>query len=159
MAYTRKSKQPFAESVIIASFEVPTVSPSWRLRVSIHPTSDALKQFGQYRIGDYHLYGATWLTDFDDQNEGVLAEIHLVADGLSELTIIHEAVHAGANLARAVTPLDAKKLAASLTHSQSAIMWREELQCRTVEIVTLAILAKLKHLNIPCQPLRESRIY
>jgi hypothetical protein len=159
MANTLQSKPQGSEGGITTSFDVPTLSPSWRLSVFIHPTSDALKKLGRYRSGGGYLHGTTWIVHADDQKDGVLAEIHLVADRLSELTIIHEAVHAGAYLARTLGVLDAKKLAANYTTSQSTIMWRDEIQCRTVEIVTLAIVAQLERLNIPCSPLRKSSLY
>lgn len=70
------------------------------------------------------------------QKEGLLTALHFSTSSLTELVVVHEAVHAGALLARTLGVIDAKKLAAKVTTSQNAILWREEIQCRTVEIIS-----------------------
>lgn len=93
------------------------------------------------------------------QKEGLMAEIHLLADGLTELTVIHEAVHASAYLLRNVDNQEAKAIAAPYVRNAGNIsMYREEIQCRTVELISQQIVMVLHALNIPCVPMRIAEI-
>lgn len=145
------------EGDVIYRFSVPTFSPKWHVDVFVHRSStNLLRDINSRSKRPVH---AVTLAKYEPgQKEGLLAELHFSADSLSELVIVHEAVHAGGHLARTLGVIDAKKLAARILTSQSTIIWREEIQCRTVELICKEVVTTLATLGIPCILLRDAAL-
>lgn len=139
-------------------FSVSTYSPKWHVDVFVHDTHALMLKNTKSRPNSRAQ--AITLAQYEPgQKEGLLAELHFSAEGLSELIVVHEAVHAGGHLARHLGVIDAKKLASRITNSQSTINWREEIQCRTVELICKEIVTALTLCQIPCIPLIKASLY
>lgn len=141
-------------------FTVSTAAPLWYLHCYIHRNHEQFNRHNKTR-SKRRLHGCVVPRRIDDaQKEGLLADIHLIADELNEMVVVHEAIHAAGYLARSLTTLEAKALAARhVMGSPSAVVWREEIQCRTVEIATRQILTALRSLHLPCISLIDADIY
>lgn len=141
-------------------FKVTTAAPQWYWHCYIHRNHEQFNRYNKSR-SKRRLYGCFTPRRIDgSQNGGLLADIHLMADGLSELVVVHEAIHAAGYLARSLTTLEAKALAAPyVMGSQSALAWREEIQCRTVEYTCKQIVFALRSFGIHCTPLIDSEIF
>jgi hypothetical protein len=139
-------------------FHAVTFVPRWYVHGYIHQTFEHLRRHFKSR-SERDISGCMICKHPKPGKEGLLAEIHLVAEGLSELTVVHEAVHAAGYLSRILDATEAKKLAAPyLSGTRSSLVWREEIQCRTVEVLTKQIVMTLHALGIPCISLREAQI-
>jgi len=142
------------DALLTYQFKVKTVSLNWYVHIYIHPTWEHFQKHHTIR-SDRILFGCVQCR----QKDGLLAEIHLLAKGLSELTVIHESVHAGVYLSRLIGNQEAKVLAAPyVSHKENIMICRDEIQCRTVELLSKQIVMFLHTLNIPCVPLRIADI-
>ena len=139
-------------------FKVKTISPQWYVHTYIHPTWPHFQKHCKTRSKQIVL--GCVINRFDPHRQGgLLAEIHLLADGLTELTVIHEAVHASAYLSRNIDNQEAKAIAApNVRNAGNILQCREEIQCRTVEFISQQIVMVLHALNIPCVPMRIAEI-
>ncbi len=139
-------------------FKVKTVAPQWYVHIYVHPTGLHFHKHFKSRSNETFL-GCLICNVKAHQKEGLMADIHLCAEDLSELTVIHETVHAGAYLSRILDIQDAKTIVAPYIQDTSNLLkCREEIQCRTVEFLSKQIVMVLHTLNIPCTPLRIASI-
>lgn len=136
-------------------FSVSTFAPQWHFHVMVHPTSRHLHKYLGSR-NSIEVLGTMQCRNRMRQKEGLLAEINLVAEKLSEGTVVHETIHAAGHLARIINVIEARKLAARVTTTSNSIVWRSEIQCWTVDIAVPQILKMLDTLEISCVPLRQS---
>jgi hypothetical protein len=135
-------------------FKVKTIAPQWYVHIYVHPTGLHFHKHLKSRSNETVL-GCLICNVKAHQKEGLMADIHLCAEDLSELTVIHETVHAGGYLSRILDIKDAKTIAAPYIQDTSNLLkCREEIQCRTVEFLSRQIVMVLHTLNISCIPLR-----
>lgn len=135
-------------------FKVKTISPQWHVHTYIHPTWPHFQKHFKTRSKQMVL-GCVINRFVPYRQGGLLAEIHLLADGLTELTVIHEAVHASAYLSRSIDNQESKAIAAPyVRNAGNLLQCREEIQCCTVEFISQQIVMVLHALNIPCVPMR-----
>jgi len=146
------------DGALTLMFPVKTLAPQWCFHCYVHPDNVHYKSHVKSRSKQL-LAGCVSPRKRHDQNDGLLADIHLIADHISELVLVHELIHAAGYLSRVLLTLEAKALAAPFCQSsQSALMWREEIQCRTVEFAIKQILPTLRALEIPCERLRYAEL-
>ncbi|MDI1277279.1 hypothetical protein [Methylobacter sp.] len=141
-------------------FKLKTLSPLWYAHTYLHPTRAHFHKHNKSQSKEM-IFGCVLCKVKPNQKEGLLADIHLLADGLSELTIIHEAVHAAAYLSRVIDNQEAKTLAAPYvrwSHNDNNLMCREEIQCRTVEFLSKQIVMHLRALGVLCVPIHDADI-
>lgn len=121
-------------------FKVKTLSPKWYVHVYVHSTWEHFKKHHKTR-SDRMISGAMFCKVNSLKTGGLLADIHFLADGLSELTVIHESVHAAAYLTRILSDQEAKELAVPYLYGDRHNLMRckEEIQCRTVEFLTKCV--------------------
>ncbi len=143
------------EGNITYRFSVSTFAPQWHFHVLVHPTSDHLHRHLGSR-SKRSVLGSMQCRNHNGQKEGLLADINLIARKLSESTVVHETIHAASHLARILNVIEVKKLAAPVSTSNSAIDWREEILCWTVDIAAPQTLMTLAALEIPCVPLKDA---
>lgn len=138
-------------------FSTRTLSPKWHVDVFVHSSGERLLNNVKFR-SRRPVDGLSLDQTEPGQKESLLTALHFSTPSLTELVVIHEAVHAGALLARTLDVIAAKKLAAKVTTSQSTIKWREEIQCRTVEIISKEIVSTLALWGIPCTPMKDASL-
>ena len=137
-------------------FKVKTIAPQWYVHIYVHPNKVHFHKHLKSRSNET-VFGCLICRVKTYHTEGLMADIHLCAEDLSELTVIHEAVHAGAYLSRILDIKDAKTIAAPYIQDTSNLLrCREEIQCRTVEFLSKQIVMILHTLNIPCTDLRSA---
>jgi|GEM_PF-3165700 len=139
-------------------FQVQTLSPKWYVHVYVHSTWEHFKKHHKTR-SEQVVLGCVICKVSNIQTGGLLAEIHLLAVGLSELTIVHESVHTAAYLARILSTPEAKELAAPYVGDKGNMLkCREEIQCRTVELLTKQTVMYLQMLGLSCVAIRNAEI-
>lgn len=146
------------DGALTLMFQVKSLAPQWYFHCYLHRDSNRLLRFNNSR-SKQALNGCVSVRNAPNQRGGLLAEIHLVIEGLTELTIVHESVHAAAHLAFVLGVVDAKALAAPYVRcSESARAWREKIQCRTVELCCKQILLNLRALSVEAVPMVDASI-
>lgn len=141
-------------------FRLKTLSPMWHIHTYLHPTRAHFHKHHKSQSKEM-IFGCVLCKVKPHQKDGLLADMHLLADGLSELTIIHEAVHAAAYLSRVIDNKEAKTLAAPYVRwsdNDNNLKCREEIQCRTVEFLSKQIVMHLRTLGLPCVPIHDADI-
>ncbi|MBK1620346.1 hypothetical protein CKO42_18255 [Lamprobacter modestohalophilus] len=146
------------DGALTLMFQVKSLSPQWYFHCYLHRDSQQFMRFNRSRSKQV-FYGCVMPRNASNQRSGLLADIHLIREGLTELTIVHESVHAAAHLAFVLGVADAKALAAPyMCGSESARVWREEIQCRTVELCCKQILLNLRALSVEAVPMVDASI-
>lgn len=138
-------------------FSVSTLVPQWHLHVLVHPTSAHLNKYLNSR-SKRTLLGVMMVRNRGRQIEGLLAEINLVAEGLTETTIIHEAIHAGSHLALILPEPEVRKHTALISQNRDIRTLREEVLCWTVDVAVKHTVMSLAAINIPCASLRTGEL-
>lgn len=136
-------------------FAVHTVARHWYFHCYLHRTQAQYNRHLKKRT-KRRLYGCVIPHISATQTEGLVADIHLIGEGLSEMTVVHEVIHAAGHWSRNLKILEAKKLSAPYS---GRLIVREELQCRTVESATLQILNRVRGFGFRCIPLIETDLY
>lgn len=138
-------------------FSVSTFVPQWHLHVLIHPTSAHLAKYLNSR-SKRTLLGVMMVRNRSRHAGGLLAEINLVAAGLTETTIIHEAIHAGSHLALILPEPEVRKHTAPISLNRDIRALREEVLCWTVDVAVKHTVMTLAAINVPCASLRTGEL-
>lgn len=147
-----------ASGAQVLMFPLKTLAPEWYFHCYVVPDMVTFRQHHKTR-DQRNFSGCVCPRQQSHQTQGLLADIYLVAQDLTESVVVHEAVHAAGYLSRVVTTLGAKRLANPfVTQTQNLIVCREEIQCRTVEFIVKQTLLALRALQVQCIPLLEAEI-
>lgn len=141
-------------------FLVKCFASQWHYHCYLHRDSARLHAFMKSR-SKRAIAGCVCPRNAQRQRSGLLADIHLTMEGLTEFVIVHEAIHAAGQLLFVMRDGEAQALLrpyvmpSSLLHERD---WREEVQCLTVELCCKQILLNLRALSIPAVPLMDAEV-
>ncbi|MFZ4538658.1 hypothetical protein [Propionivibrio sp.] len=148
----------YANGSYIKMFHIKTLVTQWFLHCYIHSCQETYRRVTRSRP-QYVYSGCVIPRKKSLQAGGLVADIHLISEGLSETTIVHEVIHAAAYLSRILSDKAILELIKPYAVMPAMFAKREELQCRNVELIVKQIAMALRALGISVVPLAEADVF